>query len=76
MGEVIDLSRERALRGSKSELEDCVECFAQTKVRKDETIDERPNYIRGSGQLCVSCYGDNFLATKQFAEVLNSTGYK
>ena len=76
MGEVIDFARERAIRGS--DLEDCVSCLIQTEVRESEPIDQRPNYVEGTGQMCASCYGDNIQETKKFAEVLelSNRGYE
>lgn len=34
----------------------CVLCGEETTHKQDERINDRMNYVEGSGQLCDSCY--------------------
>jgi len=34
----------------------CVLCLEETQYNADDHIDDRKNYVEGSGQFCVECY--------------------
>ena len=52
----------------KKVYDSCVLCGKPTCYTKDTPIDERQEYIEGSGQLCPSCYRDIYLNKKRIAE--------
>jgi len=58
-----------------SKLENCVSCGERTKVRKDEPVNLRSNYLEGAGQFCGPCYRGNIIKTNEFAEALDKGRY-
>ena len=34
----------------------CVSCEDDTNVPVNLSVDQRPHYVEGSGQLCITCY--------------------
>ncbi len=42
----------------------CVVCKKDSHHNKDEHIKVRIGYIEGAGQLCLDCYGDIYMRTK------------
>ena len=59
-----------------SRLEKCLSCGEQTNIKRDESIDLRPNYIEGVGQFCGPCYRENMIKTKGFAKALDEGRYE
>ena len=42
----------------------CVVCKKDSRHNKDEHIKVRIGYIEGAGQLCLDCYEDIYMRTK------------
>jgi len=42
----------------------CVTCKKETTYYKEDHIDKRIGYIRGSGQLCLDCYDKLYVKSK------------
>ena len=39
----------------------CVTCNKETTYYREDHIDQRIGYIRGSGQLCLDCYDEIYI---------------
>ena len=39
----------------------CVICNKETTYYREDHIDQRIGYIRGSGQLCLDCYDELYI---------------
>ena len=39
----------------ETEVEKCVICGGETQYTKDTPVDQRENFIEGTGQLCKEC---------------------
>ena len=42
----------------------CVSCDVETKYSEHDHIDFRIGYIEGAGQLCLDCYDDIYIKSK------------
>ena len=42
----------------------CVTCNKETTYYREEHIDQRIGYIRGSGKLCLDCYDKLYIKPK------------
>jgi|TARA_B100001939_G_scaffold220227_1_gene189547 hypothetical protein len=42
----------------------CVTCKKETTYYREDHIDQRIGYIKGSGQLCLDCYDELYIKPK------------
>ena len=49
----------------------CVTCKKETTYYREDHIDQRIGYIRGSGQLCLDCYDELYIKSKVRSKIMN-----
>ena len=47
----------------------CVSCGVDTTYDREEHIDFRIGYIEGAGQLCLDCYDNIYIKSKNKKEI-------
>ena len=52
----------------KQQKDKCINCKKDTLYSKEEHIDFRLGYIEGAGQLCLDCYDNIYIKSKNKKE--------